>query len=85
MPFLPGIYDDDPEIVTLDGAEFQRSVLESHDTWFINFYSPRCGHCHDLAPTWRAVAKQLEGVIRMGAVNCQVRLIFCLVFFRQAK
>lgn len=72
-----GIYDDDPEIVTLDSADFQRGVLESHDMWFINFYSPSCGHCHDLAPAWRTVAKQLEGVIRIGAVNCQEELMLC--------
>ena len=48
-----GIYDDDKEIVTLDSGDFRRSVLESSDIWFINFYSPRCSHCHDLAPIWR--------------------------------
>lgn len=72
-----GIYDDDPEIVTLEWAEFKRSVLESHDIWFVNFYSPRCGHCHDLAPTWRSIAKQLEGVVRIGAVNCQDNFMLC--------
>jgi len=72
-----GIYDDDVEIVTLDFGEFQRSVLESHDIWFINYYSPRCSHCHDLAPTWRRVAKQLKGVIRIGAVNCQDEFMLC--------
>lgn len=37
----------------------------------MNFYSPMCSHCHHLAPTWRTVAKELEGVIRVGAVNCE--------------
>lgn len=39
--------------------------------WFVNFYSPQCSHCHHLAPVWRKIAKDLEGVIRIGAVNCE--------------
>jgi DnaJ family protein C protein 10 len=39
--------------------------------WFVNFYSPQCSHCHHLAPVWRKLAKKLEGVIRIGAVNCE--------------
>jgi len=72
-----GIYDDDIDIVTLDSNEFRRSVMESHDVWFINFYSPRCGHCHDLAPTWRKLAKEVAGSVRVGAVNCQEESWLC--------
>lgn len=66
-----GIYDDDPEIVTLGRNDFQSAVLESSDIWFINFYSPQCSHCHHLAPNWRKLAQAFEGVIRVGAVNCE--------------
>ncbi|XP_037093582.1 LOW QUALITY PROTEIN: dnaJ homolog subfamily C member 10-like [Pollicipes pollicipes] len=72
-----GIYDDDPEIVTLDRAEFEQAVRQSADTWFINFYSPGCGHCHDLAPVWRRVARELENVVRVGAVNCAEEWSLC--------
>ncbi|KAG7170078.1 DnaJ subfamily C member 10-like [Homarus americanus] len=57
-----GIYDDDPEVITLNKADFEQSVSGSPDIWFINFYHPMCSHCHTLAPVWREVARELEGV-----------------------
>jgi DnaJ family protein C protein 10 len=65
-----GIYDDDSEIVTLSRSDFMQSVEGSSELWFINFYSTMCSHCHELAPIWRQLAKELEGVVRIGAVNC---------------
>nr|CAD7400745.1 unnamed protein product [Timema poppensis] len=65
-----GIYDDDPEVITLDTLDFEQSVLNTDTLWFINFYSPICSHCHEMAPEWRKMAWELEGVIRIGAVNC---------------
>ncbi|XP_076822365.1 dnaJ homolog subfamily C member 10-like isoform X1 [Clavelina lepadiformis] len=64
-----GIYDDDPEVVTLDGGDFDAAV-NSGEAWFVNFYSPRCSHCHELAPTWRKFAEEFSGAINIGAVNC---------------
>uniref|UniRef100_A0A3B4Y1V6 DnaJ homolog subfamily C member 10 n=1 Tax=Seriola lalandi dorsalis TaxID=1841481 RepID=A0A3B4Y1V6_SERLL len=64
-----GIYDDDLEIITLDSGDFEAAV-NSGEIWFINFYFPRCSHCHQLAPAWREFAKEMDGVIRIGAVNC---------------
>ncbi|XP_075368751.1 dnaJ homolog subfamily C member 10 isoform X2 [Mycteria americana] len=73
-----GIYDDDPEIITLDRGEFDAAV-NSGELWFVNFYSPRCSHCHDLAPTWREFAKEMDGVIRIGAVNCGDNRMLCRI------
>ena len=33
-----GLYDDDPEVVTLSYHDFRRSVDDAHSFWFINFY-----------------------------------------------
>ena len=54
-----------------------QSVLNSRSLWFINFYSDMCSHCHELAPTWRQLARELEGVIRIGAVNCEDDWVLC--------
>lgn len=72
-----GIYDDDPEIITLSRNDFERSVLDSHDIWFVNFYSPQCSHCHHLAPAWRELARELQSVIQIGAVNCEEDWMLC--------
>uniref|UniRef100_A0A4W3JP26 DnaJ homolog subfamily C member 10 n=1 Tax=Callorhinchus milii TaxID=7868 RepID=A0A4W3JP26_CALMI len=71
-----GIYDDDAEIITLDRADFD-AAINSGELWFVNFYFPRCSHCHDLAPTWREFAKEMDGVIRIGAVNCGDNRMLC--------
>jgi len=66
-----GIYDDDPQVVTLNTADFESLVTKSGAKWFVNYYSPLCSHCHDLAPEWRELALELEGVVMFGAVNCE--------------
>ncbi|CAG9540325.1 unnamed protein product [Cercopithifilaria johnstoni] len=72
-----GIYDEDKEIITLSRSDFERTVSETDEIWFINFYSTFCSHCHQLAPTWRKFAQEMEGVLRIGAVNCAEDPMLC--------
>lgn len=51
--------------------------MDNNQAWFINFYSPHCHHCHELAPTWRKLASDFEGIIRFGAVNCEEDWVLC--------
>ncbi|NXF53348.1 DJC10 protein, partial [Oceanites oceanicus] len=55
------------------------AAVNSGELWFVNFYSPRCSHCHELAPTWREFAKEMDGVIRIGAVNCGDNRMLCRI------
>uniref|UniRef100_A0A8D0HNA6 DnaJ homolog subfamily C member 10 n=1 Tax=Sphenodon punctatus TaxID=8508 RepID=A0A8D0HNA6_SPHPU len=55
------------------------AAVNSGEMWFINFYSPRCSHCHDLAQTWREFAKEMDGLIRIGAVNCGDNRMLCRI------
>ncbi|XP_056389863.1 dnaJ homolog subfamily C member 10 isoform X2 [Hyla sarda] len=56
---------------------FYEGAVSSGEVWFVNFYSPGCSHCHDLAPTWREFAKEMDGLIRIGAVNCRDERMLC--------
>ncbi|KAF5269548.1 hypothetical protein FQR65_LT17955 [Abscondita terminalis] len=72
-----GIYDDDPLIITLTRSDYELNVLDPSQVWFVNFYSAQCHHCHELAPVWRRLSSELEGVIRIAAVNCEEDWALC--------
>ncbi|KAF5284025.1 hypothetical protein FQA39_LY17158 [Lamprigera yunnana] len=72
-----GIYDDDPLIITLTHSDYELHVLDTSHVWFINFYSAQCHHCHQLAPVWRKLSVELEGVLRIAAVNCEEDWALC--------
>eukprot|EP01069_Polyplicarium_translucidae_P004231 Polyplicarium_translucidae@DN2530_c0_g2_i1.p2 len=41
-----------------------------HEDWFIKFYVPWCPHCKKIEKVWKDVAKELEGEVYVGAVDC---------------
>lgn len=45
----------------LDQNNFDSSVINSEDAWFVEFYAPWCGHCKKLEPEWKALAGKVKG------------------------
>lgn len=63
--------------VSLTQESFQKLVTNTQDPWFVKFYAPWCHHCQDLAPTWQQMAKELQGKLNVGEVNCDVEVRLC--------
>ncbi|KAL6256379.1 hypothetical protein P5V15_012493 [Pogonomyrmex californicus] len=71
------IYQYDENVVYLTKNDYFESIINSDSSWFVNFYSPMCSHCHHLAPVWRKVAKLLNSVMKIAAVNCEYDRMLC--------
>jgi protein disulfide-isomerase len=63
--------------IPLDADSFQKLVTNSQDGWFIKFYVPWCSHCQHLAPVWAQMAKEMEGKLNIGEVNCEKNSRLC--------
>lgn len=63
--------------VSLTPESFQKLVTNTQDPWFVKFYVPWCHHCQDLAPTWQQMAKELQGKLNVGEVNCDAEVRLC--------
>lgn len=63
--------------VELTAESFQKLVTTSQDPWFVKFYAPWCPHCQHLAPTWAQLAREMQGKLNVGEVNCDAEPRLC--------
>lgn len=66
---------DDKDVVKLTDSNFAELVLNSEDTWLVEFFAPWCGHCKNLAPHWASAATQLKGKVKLGALDATVHTV----------
>lgn len=63
--------------VPLTAENFQKQVTMTRDPWFIKFYAPWCHHCQAMAPNWQGMAREMQGKLNIGEVNCEVDKRLC--------
>ncbi|KAK6196833.1 hypothetical protein LQW54_011148 [Pestalotiopsis sp. IQ-011] len=67
----------DGKSVSLTAESFQQLVTMSQDPWFIKFYAPWCHHCQAMGPAWQQLAKEMQGRLNIGEVNCDAESRLC--------
>ncbi|XP_077681471.1 sulfhydryl oxidase 1 [Eretmochelys imbricata] len=68
-----GLYSPGDALVLLQVDTLERRVLNSSSAWLVEFYASWCGHCVHFAPTWRALAADIQEwspAVNLGVVNC---------------
>src|ERR1700722_9254656 len=53
----------------LTTASFQQEVLDSDVPVLVDFWSPTCGPCRQIAPVVEQLAEEADGRFRVGKVN----------------
>lgn len=70
-----GLYHNDPFVDNLNEDNFNNYLKTGF--YFINFYSPFCPPCRNLASSWKKLAEVYNGIVNIAAVNCKIQPQFC--------
>ncbi|TFK06908.1 Sulfhydryl oxidase 1 [Platysternon megacephalum] len=68
-----GLYSPGDPLVLLQVDTLESSVLNSSSAWLVEFYASWCGHCLHFAPTWRALAADIQEwspAVKLGVLDC---------------
>ncbi|KAF9542302.1 protein disulfide isomerase (PDI) protein [Mortierella hygrophila] len=67
---LAGLYSSKDNVIDVTPKNFQAEVMDSNHVVMVEFYAPWCGHCKNLVPQYKAAAKNLKGIAKMAAIDC---------------
>ncbi|PYH89909.1 PDI related protein A [Aspergillus ellipticus CBS 707.79] len=65
-----GLYTKKSPVLQVTGKNYDSLIANSNHTSIVEFYAPWCGHCKNLKPAYEKAAKNLEGLAKVAAVNC---------------
>ncbi|RMZ85055.1 hypothetical protein DV738_g167, partial [Chaetothyriales sp. CBS 135597] len=65
-----GLYGKNSPVLQVNAKNYDSLVAQSNHTSIVEFYAPWCGHCQNLKPAYEKAAKNLAGLAKVAAVNC---------------
>ncbi|KAI1076202.1 thioredoxin-domain-containing protein [Whalleya microplaca] len=65
-----GLYPKNSPVVQVNAKNYDQLIARSNHTSVVEFYAPWCGHCQNLKPAYEKAAKNLDGLAKVAAVNC---------------
>ncbi|KAL2802266.1 hypothetical protein BJX63DRAFT_415466 [Aspergillus granulosus] len=65
-----GLYTKKSPVLQLDQKGYNKLIANSNYSSIVEFYAPWCGHCQNLKPAYEKAAKNLDGLAKVAAVNC---------------
>eukprot|EP01063_Lacrimia_lanifica_P037087 TRINITY_DN751_c0_g2_i1.p1 TRINITY_DN751_c0_g2~~TRINITY_DN751_c0_g2_i1.p1 ORF type:complete len:248 (+),score=145.01 TRINITY_DN751_c0_g2_i1:67-810(+) len=54
----------------VNGGKALAKVLKTHKPVMMLLYAPWCGHCKAIHPDWEKLAKAMDGIVKVVAVDC---------------
>ncbi|KAH9310106.1 hypothetical protein KI387_038017, partial [Taxus chinensis] len=64
-------------VLVLDSKNFKEKVLDQRLTWLLMFYTPSSKGYRELEAILDQVANPLQGLVKVGAINCQNHQKLC--------
>ncbi|KAM5364236.1 hypothetical protein ACJZ2D_011614 [Fusarium nematophilum] len=64
------IYTKNSPVLQVNAQTYDKLIAKSNYTSIVEFYAPWCGHCKNLKPAYEKVAKNLDGLAKVAAIDC---------------
>ncbi|KAL4753633.1 hypothetical protein BDW72DRAFT_168248 [Aspergillus terricola var. indicus] len=65
-----GLYTKKSPVLQVNQKSYNQLIANSNYTSIVEFYAPWCGHCQNLKPAYEKAAKNLDGLAKVAAINC---------------
>ena len=73
------IYKGDESVIEITPGNWNK-IYKREDIWFVEFYGPRSKDSRLMTGEWKSLGKRLDGIINVGAVNCDENQELCVEF-----